>query len=64
MVCTLKEFNDYRQYLTTLKLEAEKMFIQEEVEQSRVFVDAAQRHGAEGWGFTCGTLGRRSVQER
>lgn len=31
MVCTLKEFNEYRQYLTTLKLEAEKMFLREEV---------------------------------
>lgn len=31
MVCTLKEFNEYRQYLTTLKLEAEKTFMREEV---------------------------------
>lgn len=31
MVCTLKEFNEYRQYLTTLKLEAEKMVLREEV---------------------------------
>lgn len=31
MVCTLKELNEYRQYLTTLKLEAEKMFVREEV---------------------------------
>lgn len=31
MACTLKEFNEYRQYLTTLKLEAEKMHTREEV---------------------------------
>ncbi|KAK4812744.1 hypothetical protein QYF61_018293 [Mycteria americana] len=30
VVCTLKEFNEYRQYLTTLKLEAEKTFRREE----------------------------------
>ncbi|KAM6040314.1 uncharacterized protein LJ206_020388 [Theristicus caerulescens] len=30
VVCTLKEFNEYRQYLTTLKLEAEKMLMREE----------------------------------
>ncbi|KAM6106516.1 uncharacterized protein FYN12_014888 isoform 1-T1 [Phoenicopterus ruber ruber] len=30
VVCTLKEFNEYRQYLTTLKVEAEKMFRREE----------------------------------
>ncbi|XP_049653465.1 trichohyalin-like [Accipiter gentilis] len=30
VVCTLKEFNEYRQYLTTLKLEAEKTFMREE----------------------------------
>ncbi|XP_075625145.1 uncharacterized protein LOC142604181 [Balearica regulorum gibbericeps] len=29
VVCTLKEFNEYRQYLTRLKLEAEKMARQE-----------------------------------
>ncbi|GAB0197181.1 hypothetical protein GRJ2_002183400 [Grus japonensis] len=31
VVCTLKEFNEYRQYLTRLKLEAEKMARQEKV---------------------------------
>ncbi|XP_054074721.1 fibrous sheath-interacting protein 2-like [Rissa tridactyla] len=31
VVCTLKEFNEYRQYLTTLKLRAEQMSRQEEV---------------------------------
>ena len=31
VVCTLKEFNEYRQYLTTLKLEAENTFRREEV---------------------------------
>ncbi|XP_009332979.1 PREDICTED: uncharacterized protein LOC103925902 [Pygoscelis adeliae] len=30
VACTLKEFNEYRQYLTTLKLEAEKMLMREE----------------------------------
>ncbi|XP_075023153.1 fibrous sheath-interacting protein 2-like [Calonectris borealis] len=30
VVCTLKELNEYRQYLTTLKVEAEKMFMREE----------------------------------
>eukprot|EP00075_Anas_platyrhynchos_P009409 XP_027298662.1 uncharacterized protein LOC113839652 [Anas platyrhynchos] len=30
VVCSLKEFNEYRQYLTTLKLEAEKIKRQEE----------------------------------
>ncbi|GAB0206326.1 fibrous sheath-interacting protein 2-like [Grus japonensis] len=29
VVCTLKEFNQYRQYLTRVKLEAEKMFMRE-----------------------------------
>ena len=31
MVCTLKEFNQYRQYLTRVKLEAERMFMREKV---------------------------------
>ncbi|XP_031467896.1 fibrous sheath-interacting protein 2-like [Phasianus colchicus] len=31
VVCTLKEFNEYRQYLTRLKLEQEKIKRQEEV---------------------------------
>ncbi|XP_032054407.1 fibrous sheath-interacting protein 2 [Aythya fuligula] len=30
VVCSLKDFNEYRQYLTTLKLEAEKIRRQEE----------------------------------
>ncbi|XP_077164408.1 fibrous sheath-interacting protein 2 isoform X2 [Paroedura picta] len=30
VVCSLKEFNDYRQYLTSLKLEFEKHYIQEQ----------------------------------
>ncbi|KAL8180412.1 UNVERIFIED_CONTAM: hypothetical protein K2H54_021999 [Gekko kuhli] len=30
VVCTLKEFNEYRQYLTSLKLEFEKHYIQEQ----------------------------------
>ncbi|CAM4615237.1 unnamed protein product [Caretta caretta] len=32
VVCTLKEFNEYRQYLTTLKLEFEKNYMREQDE--------------------------------
>ena len=54
MVCTLKEFNEYRQYLTTLKLEAEKMFLREEVGKAEPWWTPV----SEGWGFTCGMSGR------
>ncbi|CAM2120176.1 unnamed protein product [Caretta caretta] len=36
VVCTLKEFNEYRQYLTTLKLEFEKNYMRE---QKRVVLE-------------------------
>lgn len=65
MVCTLKEFNEYRQYLTTLKLKAEKMYMREEVgKPPPKFVGTGQRHGAEGWGFPCSILGRGGRQCR
>ena len=54
MVCTLKEFNEYRQYLTTLKLEAEKMVLREEVGKAEPWWTPV----SEGWGFTCGMSGR------
>ncbi|XP_068556990.1 uncharacterized protein [Anas acuta] len=37
VVCSLKEFNEYRQYLTTLKLEAEKIRRQEEEKLQQQF---------------------------
>ncbi|XP_059579509.1 fibrous sheath-interacting protein 2-like [Alligator mississippiensis] len=30
VICTLKEFNEYRQYLTTLKIESENNYIREQ----------------------------------
>ncbi|XP_075302171.1 fibrous sheath-interacting protein 2-like [Opisthocomus hoazin] len=33
VVCTLKEFNDYRHYLSTLKLEAVKMSMREQFQE-------------------------------
>lgn len=60
MVCSLKEFNESRQYLTTLKLEAEKSRRQEEVgkaQQTRVS-GTVQKAGA----FLVGSEGGRKCR--
>ncbi|XP_074460784.1 uncharacterized protein LOC141750101 [Larus michahellis] len=63
VVCTLKEFNEYRQYLTTLKLRAEQMSRQEE-ERLRQHMtklkDAPRRPGA----INTSCLGERLLQPR
>lgn len=72
MVCTLKELNEYRQYLTTLKLEAEKMFVREEVGKAEcswapvsvtvpravALLAAPRGGGGEGWRCWAGRCGR------
>ena len=35
VVCTLREFNDYRQYLATLRIEADKMYRREQVRKAQ-----------------------------
>ncbi|XP_066492594.1 fibrous sheath-interacting protein 2 [Tiliqua scincoides] len=58
VVCTLKEFNEYRQYLTSLKLEFEKHYIREQkmlekqitkLQDGRVLPEAADTSKYRDW---------------
>lgn len=44
----MKDFNEYRHYLTRLKLEAEQILGQQEV--GKAGCSGAQDGGAQGWG--------------